>query len=96
MDNTKPQLNPVQEQYLQETLERASAFEETIRTRGWEHIKAYYTNLVQKLANDLMVSNEPITKFEDQRNEVKGLRKLLAMIDGDLKTLENERNKDKA
>lgn len=94
MDNTK--LNPAQEQFLHETLERASAFEETIRTKGWEHIKAYYTNLIQKLANDLLMSDKPITEFEAQRNEAKGLRKLLMKVESDLKTLENERNKEKA
>jgi len=67
-----------------------------IRTKGWEYIKKYYQIKIQKFANDLLLKDEPIEKFEVSRNELKGLRNLLGMIENDIKLLEDDRQKNKS
>jgi len=46
MDN---QLNEVQQQALNETLEAGSAFEELIRTKGFELLKGRYEQMLKHL-----------------------------------------------
>lgn len=90
----KTQLSEAQKAYQDEQLKRGAAFEELIRTKGWEYVKAFYQNKMQALANNLMLSADPITKFEGERQELVGIRKLLAFIDSDIKALEEFRKKD--
>jgi len=90
------QLSNQQQQYLDETLKRAGAFEELVRTKGWEYVKSFYQNRVQALANGLLLSDEPITKFEAERQELMGIRKLLSYIDSDLTILADFRKKNEA
>lgn len=90
----EPKLTPEQEQELDETLKRASSLEETVNSKGWVYIKAYYQNQVQNFATQLLISEDlPIDKFEKARWELLGIKKLLAGIDGDLETLKNFREK---
>jgi hypothetical protein len=59
-----------------------------IRTKGWEYVKTWYQTKVQKLATDLLLNEkEEIAKFEPDRRELIGLRKLLGMIENDLQIL---------
>lgn len=85
-----------QEQYLDEALKRAGAFEEMVKTKGWELATAFYQNKVKNLMNELVNSPEkPIGEFEALRQEVIGLKKLFQSIEGDLATLQKFRE-DKA
>lgn len=80
------------DQYKNEALTRAGAFEELIRTKGWELVSSYYQNLVQQLANDMLVDDaQPITAFESRRREIIGLRKMMGTITSDLDFLYAER-----
>ena len=77
---------------MKESLERGSAFEVLVRTKGWEYIKLWYQSKVQVLASALLLQEDKkIDEFEPERRELIGLRKLIGMIDGDINTL-NEYN----
>jgi hypothetical protein len=89
MDN----LTEEQRQALDDQLKRATAFEEMIRTKGWEYLKAYYQAEVQGLATGLLVSEHPIVEFENKRREIIGIRKLMSLVDSDLNMLANFRKK---
>jgi very-short-patch-repair endonuclease len=98
VSDQEAKLTKEQEDYLKETLIRAQDFEELIRSRGWEHIKNYYQNAVQKFATNILLQEEKsIVEFEGERHELIGLRKLIGMIDSDIETSrkENEKNKNK-
>jgi hypothetical protein len=82
-----------QKQEYQASLERAWAFEELIRTKGWGFVKSFYQVKIQSFANSLLMSDKPIEEFANERHELIGIRKLLGWIDNDLKTLEDDRKK---
>ncbi len=90
-----PELSESQQQSLNEACGRGVAFEEMIRTKGWEWVLAFYQAQIQSLANDLILSNDDISTFEGRRNEIKGLRKLIENINSDIQTLTNERSKER-
>lgn len=81
-----------QEEQLREILERAGAYEELIRTKGFQHLKAYYHALIQQLATDLITNTERQTAdFDQQRRELIGINKMFSLIDNDLRTLASYR-----
>lgn len=78
---------------LQEYLTVSSLLRETVSTRGWEFVKSYYEQKVKALATGIIVSDSPIQDFEAERNEIKGIRKLMSEIDERLRKLrEAEQN----
>lgn len=86
----------VQKEALEESLNRGQAFEETIRTKGWEFIKTYYQNKVQTFATSLLIDEKrPISEFEMERQELIGIRKLLGFVESDIQTLRNKIENDK-
>lgn len=67
-----------------------------MKSRGWEWVKKYFQARVQGLANGLLLEDKkPITDFDNERRELIGLRKLIGSIDSDIKTVENDRQKNK-
>lgn len=63
-----------------------------IRSNGWSFVKQYYQTKIQKFASDLLLQDgKQISEFESERRELIGLRKLLGMIDSDIKTVEHDR-----
>ena len=82
------------EQSKQDALKRGVAFQSLIRSDGWKFIKLYFENRVQAFATHLLVEDKPISEYEGERQELKGIRKLLGIIDTDIKTLEDEHKKD--
>lgn len=75
---------------------RGSDLEEMVKSRGWEWVKKYFQARVQGLANGLLLEDKkPITDFDNERRELIGLRKLIGSIDSDIKTVENDRQKNK-
>ena len=95
MDN-QPDQSQAQQEALEESLSRGQAFEETVRTKGWEYIKKYYQAKIQNFASSLLVEDtSPIAEFEDERRELIGLRKLLGMVENDIKILNDKIENDK-
>jgi hypothetical protein len=90
----RPELLQAQQQQLNETLERAHEFEETVRTRGFARIKAHYENRVRAFVNELLIQDDKdIKEFEKERFELIGLRKMFGSIESDLKVLSDERQR---
>lgn len=85
------ELTNEQKHYQDDLLKRATAYEEMVRVKGWEHLRENFENRLKKFVNGLLVSEEPIEKFESERREIMGIRKLLASIDSDLQSLERFR-----
>lgn len=95
MDRSQASLSEEQQIALKDTLERANAFEEMVRTPGWKFVQAYYENKVRLFTNKLLMSNDKyIEEFSQERLELIGIRKLLGEIDSTLETLQQERRKD--
>lgn len=85
-----------QKQSLNEELERASAFEELIRTKGWEFILAYFQNRLQRFTTDILnQEDKDLSEFEGERRELMALRKLFGTVNSSIETLKNEREKGK-
>ena len=81
---------------MAESKGRGQAFEETVRTKGWEYIKAYYLNKVQQFANSLLMEDKKeVVEFEAERRELIGLRKLIGFIENDIKVLRDSIEKEK-
>jgi len=88
-------LSKEQQEALEEALSRGQAFEELIRTKGWEYVKHWYQQKIQRFGTSLLLEDgKVITDFEDERRELIGLRKLFGVIDNDIKVLRdtNEKN----
>lgn len=82
------------DQSYQEALARGTAFEEIIRSKGWEYLNAYIQNQIKLFASDVLLGT--IKDWEtlvERRGEVNGLRKLIGLIDTSLDTLKDERRK---
>lgn len=89
-------LSEEQQKEYQEALTRGSDLEEMVKSRGWEWVKKYFQARVQGLANGLLLEDKkPITDFDNERRELIGLRKLIGSIESDIKTVENDRQKNK-
>jgi len=79
---------------LKDSLSRGAAFEELVRTKGWEYITAWFQNQVQHFATELLIDDKKDMKeFDGKRRELMGVRKLIGMINGDIKTLQDHNEK---
>lgn len=85
----KQQLSEQQEKEIKDANERGAAFEELVRHPGWALVRAYYENKVKSFANGiLLMDNEAIEKFEGERREIIGIRKLLGHVDESIRQFE--------
>jgi hypothetical protein len=89
----EPQLSEEQKQGVIEACKRGLLFERLTHEEGWEYIQAFYQNKIQAFTNGLLLTDEPIEKFEAERNEIKGIRKLFGSIQDDIDTLHHENSK---
>jgi hypothetical protein len=81
---------------LEDSLKRGSAFEQLIRSEGWEYVKAWYQNKIQRFATSLLIEDtKNVEEFEHERRELIGLRKLMGLIENDLKILHDSQEKEK-
>jgi hypothetical protein len=72
---------------------RGSEFQVLIQCKGWEYVKAYYQSKVQTFATALLIQDQKsIVEFENERRELIGLRKLLGMIENEIKILQDYEN----
>jgi hypothetical protein len=93
MDN---QTSQAQQEALEESLAQGQAFEELIRTTGWEYIKKYYQTKIQQFATSLLIEgNKSIVEFENARRELIGIRNLMGMVESALQILHDQIEHDK-
>lgn len=91
----KQELTEKQEQAVEELHERGVAFEELVRSRGWELIKAYYQNRIASFTSGLLIADKrEIEEFEKERREIIGIRKLLGHIDESINQSRELRKED--
>lgn len=79
------------EKALRETLGRALEFDQIVNMPGWKRIQDYYQNKVQCFTTEVIISDKPLSEFEAERSEIRGIRGLLNSIQNDLEELKNER-----
>jgi hypothetical protein len=92
----RPELTDAQQEQLTETMQRGVEFEEIVRSKGFERIRANYENRIRLFVNNLLLHDEKkIEEFENERYELIGLRKLFGSIESDLKVLRDERERTK-
>lgn len=78
------------QQSKNDSLARGEAFYELVRTRGWEFVKKYYEARLKALVTALIVNENPITEYDNERRELVGIRKLFGYIESDLHTLDEQ------
>jgi len=89
------ELSSEQKSYLDQSLEHGVAFEEMIRSKGWEFVLQYITSRVQGLTSEMLTSDAPIEQFESSRLKVAGMRELLTFVESQIKVLEDSRSNAK-
>lgn len=92
MDNNNHQQE--RERSLNETLERAGAFEELIRSKGWEWLQAFYQARIQAFTSNVLLSDQSIGEFENERQRLIGMGELFNAVKNDLDTLERYRKEE--
>lgn len=85
MDNKQQQ--ELRDQSQKDFLERAGAYEELVRTKGWEWLMANFQTRVQVFTTNVLTSDRPIEEFEHDRQQIVGIKKLIADVQGDLDAL---------
>lgn len=76
-----------------EVLEKGYAFEELIRTKGWELIKSNYVNSVQVFATKVINNGfDSIEELNLERGKILGKQQILNDIDAALKALQDEQS----
>lgn len=81
---------------MEESLKRGEAFEELVRTKGWEYIQGHFQARVQQFVTSLLIEGKKdIKEFENERRELIGLRRVIGMVGNDIKTLEDSRDAKK-
>lgn len=89
MDNNNQQEQ--REQALSDLLERAGAYEEMTRTKGWEWVLANFKTRVQVFTTNVLTSDQPIEKFEKERQQIIGIKAVIGDVQSDLEALERHR-----
>lgn len=84
----------IKEEYKQEALKRASAFEQLIRSESWVFIKSYIENTIKTFSNRaIRVGFKDMEEYQFERGKVEGLTALLSSIESDLAILKDETSK---
>lgn len=86
----KNQLSKEQQDELNELMLMGEAFEELIRVKGWEYVKAEYATRIQKFVNGLLTQDKiGIEAFEGERRELIGIRKMLGFVESNLQAYQD-------
>ena len=86
----------IRDEALKEKMQRGVAFEEMVRSKGWEYIKAYIETQIKQFANEAILSGfKELYEYNYKRGRVVGMRDILGEIESSLKVLEDEREKAK-
>lgn len=82
--------------YTDEMLARATAFEEMIRTKGWEIIAGYIQERVKQFANEAIVTGfKSLDEYQHHRGRIEGLREIMIQVESDLEHLKKYREETK-
>ena len=92
-EKRKKQLEQSQQDSRQQLLSQGSSLEILVRQDQWKLIKEYFQAKVQAFTSSLLTSGEPIEKFEDERQRIKGIRDMFGWIEGCIKAVEDDREK---
>lgn len=84
----------IKEQFLQAQMIQGQAFDEMIRSQGWEYAKAWYQEQMKDFINSLMAGDRPIAEFETSRQQLIGFKSFLSYIDDAINALKTEREKN--
>lgn len=96
MDDPKVQarleeLTEEQKRFNIERMERGQAFEEMIRSKGWEIVQAYILNSTRDFANKVILSGfSSIEELNFERGKIVGMKQILTEIEASLKAFRNE------
>jgi hypothetical protein len=81
-----PQTEEQANQSLNETKTRAAAFEELVRTKGWDYILTYIQNRLTLFTNTALGEGfKSMEQYQEHRGEVNGLRNLLGEVEETLR-----------
>lgn len=85
----------IREVALKESMQKGVAYEEMVRSKGWEMVKAYIEGQIRSFANEAIVTGfKNMDDYSFKRGIVTGMRQVLGEIQSSLKVLEDERTKD--
>jgi len=78
----------------EEVMEKAVAFEELVRTKGWGYIKAYAQDALNGFnVKAVKVGFKDMEEYQFERGRVAGIFSILNEVELALQTLQDERNK---
>jgi len=84
-------------QLLDEKLKACGRLEILTNQDGWQDVLNYYEAQIKVFANDLLLSDKPTAEYDQVRQQIKGMRKIIGFVDEHLQTLrmfrENEQTK---
>lgn len=69
-------------------------FSVLVKQDGWKVLQQKFADDLAQFVNDIMVSDQPLTDFENRRRELMGQRKFLGEVSETLKHFEFEKEKD--
>ena len=69
------------EQAEKEVLARGYALQSLVNSEGWKVILGWYEERLQGFMTEVLVSDKPITEFENRKNKLAGIRELLKEVD---------------
>lgn len=90
MEPRKPQLPT-------EFFEKAGAYEELVRIKGFSYLKAKMAERVQAFTNDALMGEgfKSMDEYRERRGEIKGMQQLLGDVQYTLDTLFKHREEKK-
>ena len=84
-------------QQLDEKLKRSGRIEILVNQDGWQDVLNYYEAQIKLFANDILLSDKPTIEYDQVRQQIKGMRKIIGFVNEHLDTLrmfrENEQTK---
>lgn len=88
-------MEDLQKEALEELYLKQGAFEELIRVRGWEYIKAYVENNVRTFSTKAIKKGFKDEKeLEYERGVVNGMLRLVEQVNETLEQAKREKEKD--
>ena len=74
-------------QLLDEKLKAAGRMEILTNQEGWQDVLNYYEAQIKVFANDLLLSDKPTAEYDQVRQQIKGMRKIIGFVDEHLQIL---------
>ena len=95
MDNqlTDKEIADKQQGCPEAVIEEGSVYEDMVKHKGWGFILAEHKINIARFINGLLLTDKPITEFDNERNELKAVAKLIKRIDNSIQVAIDERQK---